>query len=101
MSHRFTRTAVLNTGADLPKCIGWARELNSFLRSSYDIDVKFGIQQYAKGQVVWMTDFDDLAEFDEKMTRLQQDENYWKHIEPARGLFMSGSVQDTIVKIIE
>ena len=93
---KWTRTAIVDGGTKIPQAIEFAKDITEFVKSE-GIDVRCWVQQYGRmGVLVWESDFAGAGEMEDKMATLQANEEYWKKLDAAEGLFISGKTRDAV-----
>lgn len=96
---RFQRS-IRSSGNNAGATIAWAKEVTDLLNGKY---AGTTVQAFAHrfgnvSIIVWQADFDTLAGLDDYQHTLNTDEEYWALVEKSTGLFVEGSVDDTVLE---
>jgi len=76
----------------------WSKEVTAFLNGKY-LDTSVQLFEHRFGVIntlVWHLDFDNLASLDKYQKTLNVDEEYLALVGKSLGLFMEGSLVDTV-----
>jgi hypothetical protein len=98
--YRFHRQATLKNGADIQRAIAYSVEITAHLNANLDLNLQFGLEMFNESRIHWSADFASLAEYEEKFGRLMGDTAYFAMLEGGRDLWVDGSLQDSIYKVI-
>lgn len=98
MHYHFMRRAI--PVGDMDEVREFAAKVTDHVNDNYDITLSWGMTLFGDGAVVWTVDYPSLAVYEQTLMKLQGDQAYWKMIADARGLFLEGSVEDTLVAIM-
>ena len=96
---KFTRKATVVNAADLPAAIGWAMEVNGYLKKTYQIDVTAGVELFGTPTVHWYFETDSLDKISALNQKMLQDKTYVALLEKARQLWLAGTMKDEIVQL--
>ena len=92
----FKRTASIAPGK-MAQAIGFAQEIKSYLKRSYDIDLEIQVPIGGNpNRIGWATRYTDLAAYDAATAQMTADKAYWEMVSKASDLFIAGSVEDTL-----
>jgi len=94
--HRSIQSARSNAGA----AITWAKEVTDYLNGKYTgTNVQVFAQRFGDvSTIVWEADFDTLASLDDYQHSLNTNEEYWALVAKSEGVFVEGSVYDTVLE---
>jgi hypothetical protein len=94
--HRSIRSASNNAGAT----IQWSKEVTDYLNGKYaGTNVQVFAHRFGDvSTIVWEADFDTLASLDDYQHTLNANEAYWAVVAKSAGLFVEGSVDDTVLE---
>lgn len=100
--YRINRVATLKNVSVLPKAIGWSTELNKFVNDNYKgFNLKVGVEMFGQTRLHWSYEAETLAKLEEANGRLMTDKKYWAMIESGKEFWVEGSLQDTIVMVVD
>ena len=98
---RFQRSLRIAQNKDL-EAITWSKEITTFLNAKYSegkVEVfshRFGVVD----TIAWHLDIDSLASLDKYQKTLNGDEEYLARVNQTVGLFMAGSLVDTVFETL-
>lgn len=94
--HRSIRSARSNAA----EAIEWAKEVADYLNGKYaGTNVQVFAHRFGDvSTIVWEVDFDTLANLDDYQHTLNSNEEYWAVVAKGVGLFVEGSVHDTVLE---
>ena len=98
--YRFIRTATCKNAVDQGPALKFAGEISAYLNKVYSLNVKCGIELFAKGRVHWHFDIDSIDKGTAINAKLLQDREYAGMLEKTRALFVEGSLKDTILTLV-
>lgn len=99
--YRFVRRLTIREVSNMPAAMQFAAETTAYSNKTYSVNFKYGIEAYGEHNVYWAMDFDSLEKFREYTNKLSQDREYWALLQKANGLFVEGSVKDTLVSFAD
>jgi hypothetical protein len=103
MTIRWVRTSRASA-KKIPQALGWAKEVAAFAEKKFGIDeIRVSMAMVGDlGLIRWETDYADLKAFEEKMSAVMADQDYWALIHKAMSdeLFIDGTGRDEIFKQI-
>jgi hypothetical protein len=100
--YRITRTATLKNASFVPKAVGWAKELNGFVNQNYKgFNLTVGVEMFGQARLHWSYTADTLATLETANNKLMMDQKYWSIVEAGKEFWVDGTVQDTIVMVVE
>ena len=96
MAIRFHRTAVV-AGGKGQEAGAFAAEVSKYVTDK-GMPTTWGVQAGGvSGTVHWFTDYPDMTAFEAGMVMSMTDPGYLAVLAKAEGLFIDGSIQDTII----
>jgi len=98
---RFERRATAKTGTDLPAALRVAAELTGYVNQHHGLKMKFGAEIFGAPRVHFYFDADSLDKLVQVNAALMQDRDFLGISERAKGLWVEGSLQDTIVNLVD
>jgi hypothetical protein len=98
---RFIRTAIPNTGADIPAALQFAAQVTSYLNKTYSLNLKYGIEMFGGTRIQWHFDVDSLDKVYELQGKVLQDREYCGMLDKSRDTFLPGSLKDAVMSLQE
>jgi hypothetical protein len=98
--YQFIRTVTVKSAVDYPVALQFAGEVTAYLNKAHSLNMKFGIETFGTGNIHWHFDTDSLDKISAMNAKLMQDREYTGLLEKHRGLWVEGSLKDTLVRII-
>ena len=98
--YRFIRTATVKTGASQPPGLQFAGEVTAYVNKAYALNMKYGTELFGECKIHWHFDIDSLDKGTAIAAKLMQDREYAGMLEKSKGLWLEGSLKDTIVTIV-
>lgn len=94
---RFQRS-LRTTGARGREALAWAQEVTTYLNGKFkQTNLQAFTQRFGDvNKVSWQADFDTLASLESYQQAVNVDQGYWELVDKANGLFMDGSIDDTV-----
>ena len=94
---RFQRS-LRATGGKGREAVAWAQEMTAYLnRTLKEINMQVFAQRFGDVNTIsWQADFDTLSSLERYQQALIGDQGYWALVEKADGLFIDGSINDTV-----
>ena len=98
---RFQRSLRIAQNRDL-EAITWSKEITTFLNGKYsETNVQVFAQRFGMiDTIAWQLDLDSLASLDKYQKTLNADEEYLAQVNKTAGLFMEGSIFDTVFETL-
>lgn len=98
---RFQRSLRIAPNKDL-EAITWSKEITTFLNGKYsETTVQVFSQRFGViDTIAWQLDLDSLASLDKYQKTLNADEEYLARVNQTVGLFMEGSLFDTVFETL-
>ena len=98
---RVHRTARISDGM-IQQAYQFAKEITEYLNSKYtQISVQVYVEAFgAVGTIHWFVDYKDLATVERTTGQLFSDQGYLAILGKAPGLFIEGSVHDTLLMLM-
>ena len=98
---RFQRSLRIAQNKDL-QAITWSKEITAFLNGKYsDTNVQVFTHRFGViDTIAWQLDLDSLASLDKYQKTLNADEEYLVRVNQTAGLFMEGTVFDTVFETL-
>jgi hypothetical protein len=96
---RFERTiqAAIGKGRE---AIAWAQEVTTYLNGKFG-EANFHVFTQRFGDIntiSWQADFDTLASLDSFQKAVNGDHGYWALVDKTEGVFVEGSINDTVLE---
>ena len=98
--YRFTRSITVKLAADMPGALQFGNEVTAYLNKTYNMKINVGVELFGRARVHWSYDVASLDEVSQLNTSLMQDRSYWGIVEKAKHLWVEGSMNDRVVKLI-
>lgn len=98
--YHFIRTVTVKLAVDYPAALQFAGAVSAYLNKTYSLNMKFGIETFGTSNIHWHFDTDSLDKISAVNTKLMQDQEYLGLLEKAKGLWVEGSLKDTLVRIV-
>ena len=95
---RFQRTALPKLGR-VPQALQWAKAFGAFMKERYDVDVKVFAE--SAGRIHWHADYSGWEAFGKVRKGTASDSDYWGQIGRAADIFVEGTLQDTVLNLVE
>ena len=98
---RFQRSLRIAQNKDL-EAITWSKEITAFLNSKYsETNVQVFAQRFGViDMIAWQLDLDSLASLEKYQKTLNADEEYLARVNQTVGLFMEGTLFDTVFETL-
>ncbi len=98
MHYRWTRRA---TVAGSPGAREFAARVTEYVNQRHGLKVSWGAAINGAQDLYWYADYPSLGAYEEALGKIMTDEEYWEKVLPeADGLFVPGSVHDTMVVVM-
>lgn len=97
---RFERRAAVKHAADMPAAVQFAAEIAAYLNKRHSLNMKVGVELFGAGSIHWYYDLESLDKSVQLNATLLQDREYFEMVNKARGLWVDGSLHDTIVTLV-
>ena len=98
--YRFSRTATVKLGVMLPEATKFAMQVAAHNKKVYDFELKVGVELFGATKIHWYADLDSLDEWTERNAKLATDKKYWALLESNKHLWVEGSLQDRVVRLV-
>ena len=99
MHYRFNRTLMPAVGkAAMAK--DFAARITDHLNDTLGMTMEWGVQVFGEGRIVWTAEYPTLAAYEQDLEKLTVDATYWELSQEAKGIFVDGSLKDTLVGIM-
>jgi len=97
---RWMRSARIS--GDIMKAIAWSKEIAEYAKKYEGVSsVNVFLDAFGdNGTVRWIVDYEDLATLEKAQNQLIADQEYWKKLEKAQGLFIEGTIHDVAMRSI-
>jgi hypothetical protein len=95
---RFQRRALPKIGR-FPQAVQWAKGLAGIVTGKYDVKVQVFTE--SSGAIYWMIDYADYEAYGKVRKGISKDSEYWGHLGRASDVFIEGSIQDTVLELID
>ena len=97
---RMIRTATVKTASKSGAAMQLAGEITAYLNKTYSLNMKFGMEIFGAGKIHWHLETDSLDKSTAINAKLMQDRDYQALLEKGQGLWLEGSLKDTLVTIV-
>ena len=97
---RFTRTVVLKDSSVTPKAMEVSMKIKSILKEKYDLELGHGVELFGSPRIHWWFETPSLDAVTEINAKLMGDKDYMGLVSENSPLWVEGSLQDTIVKVM-
>ncbi len=97
---RFQRVATIKLTSNLPKAVEFSMKVGTMLKENYDLNISGGVEVFGQARVHWYFDVNSLDALTEINGKLLADPKYNALIEEYGDIWVEGSSQDTIVKMM-
>jgi hypothetical protein len=97
--YRVMRTLRANAG-EIPIALQWAADLTAYVNKNYPLSVQFGAE-FGSNNIQWHWEIDSLDRLQQLNLKLLKDREYWAFMQKAKGLFVEGTMKDTILSIAD
>lgn len=98
--YRFIRSVTVKNAASMPAALQFCIAVTSHLNKTYNLNMKTGAEMFGNTRVYWFYDVESIDAMGELNAKLMQDHPYWEILEKAKHLWVEGSGQDKVVKLI-
>ena len=98
---RFQRS-VRAAGGKAREATAWAQEVTTYLNGKFgETNLQAFAQRFGDVSTLsWQADFDSLASLDNYQQSVNGDQGYWGLVDKADGLFVEGSINDTVFEAL-
>jgi len=96
----FERRITVKTVADMPAAVQFATAVNSYLNKRHSLNMKTGVELFGQAGLYWYFDAESLDKMTQLNATLMQDRDYFQMLDKVKGLWVEGSLKDTIVTLI-
>lgn len=98
---RFQRTIRPRNGKTR-EAIAWAKEIADYLNTRYEVGrVEVYTQRFGRvGAIYWVVDVADMPALETFASYLQQDSGYHNLLNKGNFLYVDGSVEDLVLKLV-
>lgn len=97
---RFERCATVKTAGDLPPAVQFATEVTAYLNKRHSLNMKFGIEMFGDACVHWYFENESLDKMTQVNAALLKDRDYLGMLDKVKGIWVEGSLKDTIVGLM-
>lgn len=94
---RFERYATVRNAADIPAAVQFATAITGYVNKQYSLDMKFGVEYFGAPSVHWYFDNESLDRMTQVNAALLKDREYVGMLDKVKGIWLDGSLKDTIV----
>jgi len=90
--------SIRSSGARNIEAVQWAKEVTDYINNKHpDHEVQVFSARFGDvNMLVWQVDFENLAALDEYQESFTNDEGYWEKVNKTTGLFIEGSLYDSV-----
>ena len=99
MHYRFNRTLMTGVG-QAAVARDFAARITNHVNETLGMTMEWGVQVFDEGRIVWTAEYPTLAAYEQDLEKLTADATYWKLSQEAKGMFVDGSLKDTLVGIM-
>jgi hypothetical protein len=97
---RWMRTARA-VGTKVPQAIQWAKEVAEYVNTKQGGELRVSVDAFGEYPTIrWFADVESLAFLEQRLGEIMVDQGYWQLIAKAEGLFVEGTINDTVMNII-
>jgi hypothetical protein len=96
----FERRITVKTVADMPAAVQFAIAVTSYLNKRHSLKMKTGVELFGHANLCWYFDTESLDKLTQLNATLMQDREYIQMLDRVKGLWVEGSVKDTIVTLL-
>jgi hypothetical protein len=96
---RWMREARIASGKYIP-AMTWSKEIAEYVKKVKELSsIQVFVDVFGEGGTVrWIVDYEDLAALEKAQNQFRDDQEYWKRLEQAQGLFLDGSTYDVVMR---
>lgn len=96
---RWMRSAKISSGK-AAQALQWSKEILEFTKKYKGVsNTQVFFQSFGEsGTVWWCADYESLANWEEVSQQIFADPAWWQKMDEAAGLFIEGSVNDTVMR---
>lgn len=99
MHYRFNRTLLPAIGkAAVARDL--AARITNHLNDTLGMAIEWGAQVFGEGRIVWTAEYATMAAYEHDLEKLMGDDTYSDLIQETAGIFVEGSLKDTLVGIM-
>jgi len=81
--------------------VAFAHEISAYMKDAYKVDLEVMMPIGGNPQrIAWSARYQDLAAFDAVSAKLLGDQRYWAIVAKATDLFLPGSMQDSMWRVV-
>lgn len=95
---RFQRQALPKFGK-FPQAIQWAKVFAEYMTKNHAVNFRIFVE--SNGAIHWIADYPDYDALGRVRTKILSDSEYWGHISRASDLFVEGSINDSVMNLVE
>lgn len=96
---RFARCVTVRNAADVPAAVQFATEITGYVNKRHSLNMKFGVEHFGAPCVHWYFDNESLDRLTRVNAELLKDRDYVGMLDRVKGLWLDGSLKDTIVEL--
>ncbi len=97
--YRFMRHVQARNAACVAPAVVFAAGICAYVSKTYKVDMHFGVEAFDKARIHWFMDFESVDKALAMNRAMLQDHQYQKMLDPAKALWLEGSMQDTLVNL--
>lgn len=94
---RFERSVTLRNAADIATAVQFATEITAYVNKRHFLNMKFGVEHFGAPCVHWYFDNESLDKMTQVNADLLKDRDYLGMLDRVKGIWLDGSLKDTIV----
>jgi len=99
--YRFTRTVTLKHAALTPDGVKFGMGVIAHLKKTFGHNMQLGVEMYGGTRIYWYYDFESFDKIAEMNAKLVGDKKYWTMLAGGTDLWVEGSLQDRVVRLID
>lgn len=94
--------SIRSSGARNIEAVQWAKEVTDYINKTHpDRTVQVFSARFGDvNMLVWHVDAEDLVALDKYQQSFDTDQGYWEMIQKAAGLFIEGSLYDSVFETL-
>jgi hypothetical protein len=96
---RVELTTTVKSVADMPVAMQLAAEVTGCVNRQHSLKMNFGAEVFNECRIHWYFDFESVDKLSAMGMTLLQDAKYTEMLTKGKGLWVEGSLRDTIVKL--
>jgi hypothetical protein len=78
----------------------FAAKITEHLNDTLDMTMEWGVQVFGEGRIIWTAEYPTLAAFERDLAKVTDDDRSQELSQEADGIFVDGSLKDTLVGVM-